>query len=54
MNDPSEVVPGSFKVPRYLMEALQNRAKAEHRSVNQQINVILEESLEAPKGDSHV
>ena len=54
MHDPSEQVTRTFAMPGYLYEALQLLAAGERRSVNQQLRVILEESLEAPKGDSHV
>ena len=52
MNDPSEPVVRSFHLPGYLMEALRRLADVERRSVNQQLRVILEESLEAPRGDA--
>ena len=54
MNDPSELVARSFRVPGYLYKALLLLAHREHRSMNQQLRVILEESLDAPKGDSDV
>ena len=54
MNDLPETVIRSFALPSYLYEALQLLALGERRSINQQLRVILEESLEAPKEDRHV
>lgn len=49
MNDPSELFTRSYALPGYLMEALRRQAVKERRSVNQQLRVILEESLKAPR-----
>ena len=41
-------------VPTYLWDAFTKRAEEERRPLANMARVILEESLEAPKGDSHV
>ena len=53
MNDPlSKSI--TFHVPDYLWDAVNKRAEKERRSLSNMLRVILEESLKAPRKDSHV
>ena len=53
MNDPiSKSI--TFTVPDYLCNAVNKRAQQERRPLSNMLRLILEETLEAPKGDSHV
>ena len=54
MDDSSFTKTVSFSLPAYLVEALGKMAVQESRSASNMLRVILEERLEAPRGDGHV
>ena len=41
----------TFTVPDYLWDAVNKKAHEERRTLSNMLRVILEESLEAPRGD---
>ena len=54
MNDEMGTSQFSVRLPDYVIAALRELADRERRTLSNMIRVILEERLEAPKGDSHV